>query len=360
MRVDLFDFELPDSAIALRPAEPRDAAKLLVVRPGEALEDRVVRDLPDLLREGDVVVFNDTRVIPAQLSGTRHRGEAVAQVDATLHMRVSPDSWLAFVRPGKRVAVGDRIRFGHDGKVCLIGTLDATVAEKREGGEVLLSFDLSGPWLDEALREVGHIPLPPYIASKRPEDERDRADYQTIYAREEGAVAAPTAGLHFTPELMARLDARGIERRFVTLHVGAGTFLPVKADDTKDHRMHAEQGEVSAETAAALNAARARGGRIVAVGTTSLRILESAAAEDGTVRPWAGATEIFITPGYRFRTADMLMTNFHLPRSTLFMLVSAFSGLETMQAAYAHAIASGYRFYSYGDSSLLFRGDGAI
>ena len=355
MRVDLFDFELPDSAIALRPTEPRDAAKLLVVRPGEAFEDRVVRDLPDLLREGDVVVFNDTRVIPAQLSGTRHRGEAVAQVDATLHMRISPDSWLAFVRPGKRVAVGDRIRFGHDGKVCLIGTLDATVAEKREGGEVLLAFDLSGPWLDEALREVGHIPLPPYIASKRPEDDRDRSDYQTIYAREEGAVAAPTAGLHFTPELMARLDAAGIERRFVTLHVGAGTFLPVKADDTKDHRMHAEQGEVSVETAAAINAARARGGRIVAVGTTSLRILESAAAEDGTVRPWSGATEIFITPGYRFRTADMLMTNFHLPRSTLFMLVSAFSGLEAMRAAYAHAIASGYRFYSYGDSSLLMR-----
>jgi S-adenosylmethionine:tRNA ribosyltransferase-isomerase len=355
VRVDLFDFELPDSAIALRPTEPRDAAKLLVVRPGEAFEDRVVRDLPDLLREGDVVVFNDTRVIPAQLSGTRHRGEAVAQVDATLHMRISPDSWLAFVRPGKRVAVGDRIRFGHDGKVCLIGTLDATVAEKREGGEVLLAFDLSGPWLDEALREVGHIPLPPYIASKRPEDDRDRSDYQTIYAREEGAVAAPTAGLHFTPELMARLDAAGIERRFVTLHVGAGTFLPVKADDTKDHRMHAEQGEVSVETAAAINAARARGGRIVAVGTTSLRILESAAAEDGTVRPWSGATEIFITPGYRFRTADMLMTNFHLPRSTLFMLVSAFSGLEAMRAAYAHAIASGYRFYSYGDSSLLMR-----
>jgi S-adenosylmethionine:tRNA ribosyltransferase-isomerase len=358
VRVDLFDFELPDSAIALRPTEPRDAAKLLVVRPGEAFEDRVVRDLPDLLREGDVVVFNDTRVIPAQLSGTRHRGEAVAQVDATLHMRISPDSWLAFVRPGKRVAVGDRIRFGHDGKVCLIGTLDATVAEKREGGEVLLAFDLSGPWLDEALREVGHIPLPPYIASKRPEDDRDRSDYQTIYAREEGAVAAPTAGLHFTPELMARLDAAGIERRFVTLHVGAGTFLPVKADDTKDHRMHAEQGEVSVETAAAINAARARGGRIVAVGTTSLRILESAAAEDGTVRPWSGATEIFITPGYRFRTADMLMTNFHLPRSTLFMLVSAFSGLETMRAAYAHSIASGYRFYSYGDSSLLMRHEG--
>ena len=355
MRVDLFDFDLPEERIALRPAEPRDAARLLVVRPGEELDDRVARDLPGLLRAGDALVFNDTRVIPAQLSGLRRRGGALAQIDATLHMRVAPDRWKAFARPAKRLDVGDRIEFGHGGNACLLGSLDATVAEKGEAGEVTLAFDLSGPALDEALHAVGHMPLPPYIASRRVEDERDQTDYQTIYAREEGAVAAPTAGLHFTPELFAALDAAGIERHFVTLHVGAGTFLPVKADDTEDHRMHAEIGHVSAETAAALNAAKARGGRIVCVGTTSLRLLESAAAEDGALAEWSGATDIFITPGYRFRTADMLMTNFHLPRSTLFMLVSAFSGLETMRAAYDHAIRNGYRFYSYGDASLLFR-----
>ncbi|MEP9390392.1 tRNA preQ1(34) S-adenosylmethionine ribosyltransferase-isomerase QueA [Mesorhizobium sp. KR9-304] len=357
MRVDLFDFDLPDERIALRPASPRDAAKLLVVRPQGAFEDRIARDLPSLLDPGDVLVFNDTKVIPAQLTGIRKRGDASAQVDATLHMRVAPDRWLAFVRPGKRVAAGDRIHFGHDGNSCFLGQLDATVIEKRDGGEVLLSFDLSGPFLDEALHAVGHVPLPPYIASKRPDDERDRADYQTIYARDEGAVAAPTAGLHFTPELFAALDARGVERHFVTLHVGAGTFLPVKADDTVDHRMHAETGHVSSVTADAINAARARGNRVVCVGTTSLRLLESAASEDGSLAAWSGATDIFITPGYRFRVADALMTNFHLPRSTLFMLVSAFSGLERMRAAYAHAIENGYRFYSYGDASLLFRAD---
>ncbi len=354
MKVDLFDFDLPEERIALRPAEPRDAARMLVVEDG-ALSDRHVRDLPELLAPGDVLVFNDTKVIPARLSGVRRRGETAAVVEATLHMRVGPERWKAFLRPAKRVSVGERISFGHTGNLCLMGTLDATVEEKGEGGEALLAFDLSGPSLDEALHAVGQVPLPPYIASKRPEDERDRADYQTIYAREEGAVAAPTAGLHFTPELMARLDARGIERRFVTLHVGAGTFLPVKADDTADHRMHAERGHVEAATAAALNAARSRGGRIVAVGTTSLRLLESAAGEDGTIREWSGETDIFITPGYRFRAVDVLMTNFHLPRSTLFMLVSAFSGLETMKAAYAHAIDAGYRFYSYGDASLLWR-----
>lgn len=357
MRVDLFDFDLPEGHIALRPAEPRDTARLLVVRPGEPLEDRIVRELPSLLKAGDALVFNDTRVIPAQLTGLRRRGDAVAQVDATLHMRVAPDRWKAFMRPAKRLAVGDRIQFGHDGSACLLGTLDATVVEKGDGGEVTLAFDLAGPALDDALREVGHIPLPPYIAGKRPEDERDRSDYQTIYAREEGAVAAPTAGLHFTPELFAALDEAGIERHFVTLHVGAGTFLPVKADDTADHRMHSEIGHVSAATAAALNEVKARGGRIVAVGTTSLRLLESAAAPDGSLAEWSGATDIFITPGYRFRTANVLMTNFHLPRSTLFMLVSAFSGMETMRAAYDHAIAGGYRFYSYGDGSLLFRSD---
>ncbi len=355
MRVDLFDFDLPEERIALRPAEPRDAARLLVVRPEAGVEDRIVHDLPSLLKAGDVLVFNDTKVIPAQLKGVRRRGEAAAQVEATLHMRVAPDRWRAFMRPGKRIAVGDRIHFGHDENSCFLGQLDATVIEKGEGGEVLLGFDVSGPFLDEALHAVGHIPLPPYIASKRAEDERDRSDYQTVYAREEGAVAAPTAGLHFTPELLAKIKARGVEEHFVTLHVGAGTFLPVKADDTRDHKMHAEIGHVSQATADALNAVHARGGRVICVGTTSLRLIESAAGEDGQVRPWSGATDIFITPGYRFRAVDLLMTNFHLPRSTLFMLVSAFSGLETMRAAYEHAIADGYRFYSYGDASLLER-----
>ena len=357
MRVDLFDFDLPEDRIALRPAVPRDSAKLLVVQPGKPLVDNVVGALPDLLRPGDVLVFNDTKVIPAQLNGIRQRGETLANIDATLHMRTAPDRWLAFMRPAKRVAEGDRIRFGHDGNACFLGNLDATVLEKRDAGEVLLGFDLSGAFLDEALHAVGHIPLPPYIASKRPDDARDLTDYQTVYAKDEGAVAAPTAGLHFTPDLFAALDARGIERLFVTLHVGAGTFLPVKADDTADHKMHAEIGHISARTADAMNAAKARGSRIIAVGTTSLRLIESAARDDGTVEPWSGPTDIFITPGYRFKAVDVLMTNFHLPRSTLFMLVSAFAGLETMRDAYRHAIENRYRFYSYGDASLLFKAE---
>ena len=355
MRVDLFDFELPPERIALRPASPRDAARMLVVKPGETLSDRGVADLPGLLQPGDALVFNDTRVIPARLNGIRRRADNTARVEATLHVRVADDSWLAFLKPAKRVAKGERISFGHDSNLCLVGSLDATVEEKREAGEVLLRFDMAGPFLDEAIRTAGHMPLPPYIAARRPDDEADQRDYQTVYAREDGAVAAPTAGLHFTEGLMAALDARGIERHFVTLHVGAGTFLPVKADDTADHRMHAELGGISESTAEALNAVRARGGRIVAVGTTSLRLLESAAGEDGVIAPWSGPTDIFITPGYRFRAVDALMTNFHLPRSTLFMLVSAFAGLETMQAAYAHAVEKEYRFYSYGDASLLFR-----
>lgn len=354
MRVDLFDFSLPEDRIALRPASPRDSARMLVVEPGRGLDDRTVSDLPDLLRTGDVLVFNDTRVIPAQLEGIRQRDGNSSSVSATLHMRVAPDRWKAFLRPAKRVKAGDRIHFGHSGTSCLTGALDATVVAKGEAGEAELAFDLSGPALEEALHAVGHIPLPPYIASRRPEDERDRDDYQTIFAREEGAVAAPTAGLHFTPELMAALSAKGVSLQYVTLHVGAGTFLPVKADDTAGHRMHAEIGHIDAVTAAAINAARAKGGRIVAVGTTSLRLLESAARDDATLEAWSGATEIFITPGYRFKCVDLLMTNFHLPRSTLFMLVSAFSGLEAMQAAYAHAIGTGYRFYSYGDACLLY------
>lgn len=357
MDVSLFDFDLPPENIALRPVSPRESARLLVVRPGAGFDDRTVGDLPDLLRRGDALVFNDTRVIPAQLEGVRLRdGAEPVAFSATLHMRVAPDRWKAFVKGSRKLAVGDRLRFGEagEGMVCLLGRLEATVAEKGADGEVTFAFDLHGPALDEAIAAVGHIPLPPYIATRRPEDERDRTDYQTVYAREDGAVAAPTAGLHFTPALLDRLDAMGVERHFVTLHVGAGTFLPVKADDTRDHRMHAEIGRVEADTADALNAVRARGGRVIAVGTTSLRLLETAARETGTIAPFAGPTDIFITPGWRFRAVDGLMTNFHLPRSTLFMLVSAFAGLDTMRAAYAHAIAGGYRFYSYGDSSLLF------
>ncbi|WP_112664194.1 tRNA preQ1(34) S-adenosylmethionine ribosyltransferase-isomerase QueA [Microvirga flavescens] len=358
MHVDLFDFELPEDRIALRPVEPRDAARMLVVRPDAApFEDRIVRELPDLLQPGDVLVLNDTKVIPSRLYGLRVREETAARVEIMLHKREGADLWRAFARPAKKLNVGDRIRFGEhaEGTVCELTHLDAEVIAKGEGGDVTLRFAFSGPALDEAIARLGELPLPPYIAGKRPTDDKDVADYQTVYARDEGAVAAPTAGLHFTDDLFRRLDERGIARHFVTLHVGAGTFLPVKAEDTKDHKMHAEWGTVSEETARALNEAKARGGRIVAVGTTSLRLLESAAREDGTIMPFSGETAIFITPGYRFKAVDVLMTNFHLPRSTLFMLVSAFAGLERMQAAYRHAIAGGYRFYSYGDGSLLFR-----
>ena len=355
MRTDLFDFPLPPERIALRPARPRDAARLLVVRPDGAREDRAVRDLPELLEPGDQLVVNDTRVIPASLHGRRIGRGLETPVEANLHKRLDGSRWLAFVKPGKRLQQGDVVRFGDEGKVCFLGQFDATVERKGEGGEVTLSFSFHGPVLDQAIAERGDMPLPPYIASRRAADEQDRADYQTLFADDEGSVAAPTAGLHFTADLVARLKARGIGMHRVTLHVGAGTFLPVKADDTDDHRMHAEHGVVTAATARALNDARRAGGRIVAVGSTSLRLIESAAAEDGTIQPFSAETSIFITPGYRFRAADVMLTNFHLPRSTLFMLVAAFSGLETMQRAYAHAIASGYRFYSYGDACLLFR-----
>ena len=439
MRTDDFDFELPDDRIALRPVRPRDAARLLVVRPGETppLEDRIVRDLPSLLKPGDLLVLNDTRVIEARLDGLRRReGAGVVQVEATLIERLAPDRWLALAKPGKRLKVGDRITFSAMGEpmagvepaapplrpaspatspargegshfdsgegfqsgqgqserqehnanpppsrgragrggatdaaltagtetpavppsspVCALATLHATVAEKREAGEIVLAFELSGPDLDLAVSGIGRMPLPPYIAARRPEDTADRQDYQTVYAREPGAVAAPTAGLHLTPELFAALEARGIGHAFVTLHVGAGTFRPVKTDTLEGHRMHTEHGTIAPDVAARINAVRASGGRVVAVGTTALRILESAADESGTLHPFAGGTDIFIAPGYRFRIVDALMTNFHLPRSTLFMLVSAFSGLATMRAAYAHAVATGYRFYSYGDASLLF------
>jgi S-adenosylmethionine:tRNA ribosyltransferase-isomerase len=360
MLVSDFDFELPEDRIALRPAEPRDSARLLVLPPEGGMLDRTVRELPSFLRPGDLLVFNDTRVIPARLNGMRVREESVVAVEATLHRRLSPSRWTAFMKPGKRLKPGDRVRFGENptgigDRACLLGTLDATVKDKGEDGEVTLAFDLMGPDLDLAIAERGMMPLPPYIAAKRPEDERDRRDYQTVYAREDGSVAAPTAGLHFTPDLLGALEAAGVRRTFVTLHVGAGTFLPVKTEEVSEHRMHPEYGEVSGANAEAINATHAAGGRVVCVGTTSLRLVESAAGEDGLVRPFAAETSIFITPGYRFRAADGLMTNFHLPKSTLFMLVSAFAGQERMKAAYAHAITTGYRFYSYGDSGLLWR-----
>jgi len=339
MRVDLFDFDLPPDRIALRPARPRDAARLLAVQ-GDEISDRQMLDLPQLLRPGDVLVFNDTKVIPAQLEG--HRGEA--SIGATLHKRDGPREWRAFLRNAKRARVGDTIEFGEG--------VSASVTAKSDDGSALLHFDGEEP-VELLLERAGRMPLPPYIASKRAADEADREDYQTMFAREEGAVAAPTAALHFTERLLEALDARGVGRETLTLHVGAGTFLPVKADDTAGHVMHAEWGRIDAATAARLNAARASGGRLIAVGTTSLRLIESAADAGGVMQPFEGDTAIFITPGYRFKAVDGLVTNFHLPKSTLFMLVSALMGLDVMKAAYAHAIAAGYRFYSYGDASLL-------
>ncbi|KQT14520.1 MAG: tRNA preQ1(34) S-adenosylmethionine ribosyltransferase-isomerase QueA [Bradyrhizobium sp.] len=354
MRTDLFDFDLPAERIALRPASPRDSARMLVVENG-ALHDQAIADLPQWLKPGDQLVVNDTKVIAAQLKGRRIGRETEPKIEATLIKRLDGSRWQALVKPAKKLTAGDRIRFGNEGKVCLLGHLDAEVEAKGSEGEVTLSFSFHGPALDQAVADLGSPPLPPYIASKRTPDDQDLADYQTMFASNEGAVAAPTAGLHFTPALEEALCARGVGINRVTLHVGAGTFLPVKVDDTEGHKMHAEWGTISAETAERLNAAKKNGNRIIAVGTTSLRLLESAAREDGTIQPFAAETSIFITPGYRFRAVDVLMTNFHLPKSTLFMLVSAFSGLATMKGAYAHAITTGYRFYSYGDACLLFR-----
>lgn len=363
MRVDLFDFDLPRAAIADRPASPRDSARLLVVDPACGLADRGVRDLPGCLAPGDVLVVNDTRVIPARLTGQVGQGK----VEITLHKAVDPACWWAFAKPARKLTPGRAILFSADPRLSppapsaaspdpiapalTAPALTATVVERGEGGEVLVRFDRAGAALRAALEAVGQMPLPPYIS--RATEASDRVDYQTMFAAADGAVAAPTAGLHFTPSLLEALAARGVGRETLTLHVGAGTFLPVKADDTRDHRMHAEHGHLTPAVAERLNAARAAGGRLVAVGTTALRLLESAADETGRLHPFCGETDIFITPGYRFRAVDLLMTNFHLPRSTLFMLVSAFAGLERMQAAYAHAIAAGYRFYSYGDACLL-------
>jgi S-adenosylmethionine:tRNA ribosyltransferase-isomerase len=359
LRVDLFDFEFPVELIALRPAQPRKSARLLVVAPNGSpeLADRRVADLPDQLHAGDVVVLNDTRVIPARLLGTRVRGEAAARVEVLLHKRLAPDRWRAFAKPAKRLSPGDRIVFGEasEGIVCELQRLMATVESKMQDGEIDLAFDFHGAILDEAIERFGHVPLPAYIAQRRADDTQDRADYQTVYARDPGAVAAPTAGLHLDSDLLDAIRARGVAIATVTLHVGPGTFLPVKAKDTSAHRMHPEWGRVDAPAAETINAAREKGGRVIAIGTTTLRLLESAASPEGRLLPFSGETAIFITPGHRFKGVDALMTNFHLPRSTLFMLVSAFSGLETMRRAYAHAIAERYRFYSYGDASLLFR-----
>ncbi len=356
MRVDAFDFELPEDRIALRPAQPRDSARLLVANrtaPG-SIHDSTVSALPEFLDPGDALVFNDTKVIPAQLEGVRRRGEAVAHIGATLHMRVAPNKWRAFVRGTKKLKVGEEVQFRSDDPSNADTGLVATVTEIATGGEVEFLFETSGPRLDARIAHVGHIPLPPYIASKRADDERDRSDYQTVYAREEGAVAAPTAGLHFTDTLLGAIEKHGISVNFVTLHVGAGTFLPVKVDDTDEHKMHAEVGSISSQTARVLNETKSNGNRVICVGTTSLRLLESAAMVDGGLTEWSGATDIFITPGYNFRIVDALMTNFHLPRSTLMMLVSAFSGLHNVRDIYRHAIENGYKFYSYGDASLLF------
>lgn len=343
MRVELFDFDLPEDLIALRPAVPRHAAKQLIVK-GHELEDKTVINLPDFLEEGDLIVFNDTKVIPSYLFATR--GEM--HTECNLHKRISTIEWLAFIKKSKRLNVGDVLSFG-DRK------LTATITEKHDGGEVLLKFDCVAGQLESLLAEIGLMPLPPYIASKRAVDEKDAVDYQTMFAEKEGAVAAPTASLHFTDELLQKLVDKKINFAKLTLHVGAGTFLPMKVDDTNDHVMHAEWGNVSEDVAALINTTHRNGKRVIAVGTTVLRLLESATDENGVTHPFTGDTDIFITPGYKFRCVDLLMTNFHLPKSTLFMLVCAFAGFEQMKSAYAHAITNGYRFYSYGDSSLLFR-----
>jgi S-adenosylmethionine:tRNA ribosyltransferase-isomerase len=351
MDVSLFDFELPEGRIALRPAQPRDLARMLVVHGDGRLDHARVRDLPEFLQRGDVVVVNDTKVIPARLHGRRLPREGMegegARIEVMLHKRVAPDRFLAFARPAKKLVSGDRLQLGE--------TLAATVSAKHGAGEVEMQFNCTGAALDAAIAEEGEMPLPPYIAGKRKADARDARDYQTVFADREGSVAAPTAGLHFTPDLFASLKQHGITRETVTLHVGAGTFLPVTSQNTAGHRMHAEWAAISETPAAYLNATRKSGGRIVAVGTTSLRTLETATGEDGTIAPFSGETALFITPGYRFKSAEILLTNFHLPRSTLFMLVCAFSGIETMKRAYGEAIRENYRFYSYGDACLLFR-----
>ncbi len=354
MLVDEFDFDLPDDLIALHPVSPRDEARMLFVDGNGRFQDLMVRDLGRLLRPGDVLVVNDTRVIPARLDGVRVRGRFRSGVSFNLHKRINDRAWLAFARPSRRLREDDRVIFGsgHD-RACMAENFAARIAGTMPGGQVELEFELAGACLDEAIKSHGAMPLPPYIGSRRAIEPRDETDYQTMFARHDGAVAAPTAGLHFTPRLEQELMSMGVGMEKVTLHVGAGTFLPVRVDDVRDHEMHSEWGEISPETVENIRRARSAGGRVLAVGTTSLRLLEAASAGTGELAPFCGDTDIFITPGFEFRTVDLLMTNFHLPRSTLFMLVAAFSGLQTMKDAYAHAISAGYRFYSYGDATLL-------
>lgn len=353
MRVDLFDFDLPEQRIALRPAPKRDQARLLLVK-ADQRQDHSISDLPQLLNSGDILVINNTRVIPAYLQALRpprEEGGATqpVSIDLTLHERTDAKSWLAFARPGKRLQINDRLTIGTQ--------LEAVITAKRDNGEVMLQFNRSGAQLDAVIAAEGRMPLPPYIAGRRPVDARDREDYQTVFATHDGAVAAPTAGLHFTTSLIEALTDKGVDIAELTLHVGPGTFLTVKAEDTEDHVIHSEKGQIEPHMAERINRARARGGRVIALGTTSLRLLEAAASHDGHIEPFRGEIDLFITPGYRFKTADMLLTNFHLPRSTLFMLVCAFAGFQAMHDAYGHAIGSGYRFYSYGDANLLFRHD---
>jgi len=353
MRVNLFDFDLPEERIALRPAPRRDQARLLLVKDDQR-QDCLISDLPQYLNSGDILVINNTRVIPAYLRALRpprREGGATkpVSIDLILYERAESQSWLALARPGKRLQIDDRLTIGTQ--------LQAVVTAKRDHGEVMLEFNLSGARLDAAIAVEGRMPLPPYIAGKRPVDDRDRDDYQTVFASQDGAVAAPTAGLHFTPSLIEALTNKGVEIAEVTLHVGPGTFIPVKVEDTKDHVMHSEKGQIEPHVTERINRVRAAGGQVIAVGTTSLRLLEAASTDDGTIKPFHGDIDLFITPGYRFKTVDILLTNFHLPRSTLFMLVCAFAGVQTMHDAYGHAIGSGYRFYSYGDANLLFRHD---
>lgn len=356
MQLDEFDFELPEARIALYPPANRDGGRLLHVGAGGALADHMVRELPEFFEAGDVLVINDSRVLPAALDGLRWRGALSAAMHLNLHKRVSDHEWMAFAKPAKRLKAGDQLIFGDENNACEMGRLEGQVVEARGGGEVKVAFSLSGAVLDERLKAVGAMPLPPYIAAKRAATDQDRTDYQTVYSAHDGSVAAPTAGLHFTDELMGVLTERGVKIAKVTLHVGAGTFLPVKVDDIHQHQMHAEWGEVGAETVELIRTAQQAGRRVTAVGTTSLRLLEAATREaGGELQPFAGETDIFITPGFEFKVVDRLMTNFHLPKSTLFMLVSAFSGLPVMRRAYAHAIAAEYRFYSYGDACLLER-----
>jgi len=356
MRVSDFDFELPENLIALHPVVPRDAARMLCVEARGQLRDAYVGDLVEVLNKGDVLVINDTRVLAAELRGTRIRGENRAAISFNLHKRIDAQTWAAFARPAKRLKTGDRVLFGHqEDRACAAQRLEASVLGLEEGGQAVLRFDLSGAYLDEAVKSHGAMPLPPYIGSRRAVEPRDETDYQTVYARHDGAVAAPTAGLHFSDELVEKLQKKGVVVAPLTLHVGAGTFLPVKVSDTKDHQMHAEWGEISPETVERVNEAKARGGRVVAVGTTSLRLLEAASVRSGRLQPFCAETDIFITPGFGFKCVDVLLTNFHLPLSTLFMLVSAFSGAGEMKRAYAHAIENAYRFYSYGDACLLTR-----